>query len=868
MKRIFLPLFALLILSCAKDVSNALTDDVPQDAVEQEESSILQGEANVYLSEEMADLVEKDLGKGSLVTKSSPLNSLLESLGASSMTRIFPYAGEFEPRTRQEGLHRWYTVKFDKEVPVTKACSDFTALPGVELVEPVRRARSQAFFNDPKLSRQWHYYNDGSLNSSFKAGADINVYPVWENYTVGNPDVIVAIVDGGIDYTHEDLAGNYCGGYNFIRNNSVVIPHNHGTHVAGTVAAVNNNGKGVCGIAGGDAAAGKKGVGLLSCQIFEPNPSNPKKDISGGMPSAIKWGADQGAVISQNSWGYVYDTAEEQAAATIDTPLKNAIDYFIKYAGIDASGNQTGPMRGGVVFFAAGNDTREHDPIGKYDPVISVGSIGPDYTRAYYSNYGDWVDIAAPGGSVKYPSGTVLSTVPGNGYEGYQGTSMACPHVSGVAALVVSHFGGPGFTNQMLKDKILKGANTDALSMNARIGPLLDALGAMTYGGTKPPVAVTSYSAEPYSNNIRFSWKVTSDPDDKSAFGFVLAASRDADAIRNLDLRAIPSNVVTRVVMTDGLKVGDDISADLTGLEFESEYFVTLAAFDYNRNYSSLAPVKTLRTLSNSKPVIQTDYDGDFQVKAYQEFVILYDIHDPDNHSVTVNFIPGSKAASLNRNPDGKYRLEILGYADDPGTYQAVISVSDSYGASEERKITYRILENQAPVVIKKIENKILDYEGEKFTLDMTEYINDPDDEPLKYSISISDRSVLHINPKDNLMYATVLSFGAAEVVITATDAKGLSCKLSFKVLARDSEIGQVDAYPNPVTDFLNVSTSEETTARIRLLSPTGKSLLDKEFEISAFDPASVDMRKCAPGIYTLIVEYDGNEYRRTVTKI
>ncbi|MGN1045633.1 MAG: S8 family serine peptidase, partial [Candidatus Cryptobacteroides sp.] len=616
MRKLLFPVLALLVWGCAKDVPPAEIVESQEKTDEAKESSLLEGEANIYLSEEMADLVEADLGRGMLVTKSSGLNSVLESLGASSMTRLFPYAGEFEPRTRKEGLHRWYTVKFNKDVPVTKACDDFTGLPGIELVEPVRRVRPQAVFNDPQLSRQWHYYNDGTLNSSFKAGADINVVPVWENYTVGNPDVIVAIVDGGIDYTHEDLAANYCGGYNFVRNTSVVTPHNHGTHVAGTVAAVNNNGKGVCGIAGGDAASGKKGVKLLSCQIFEPNPVNPDKDISGGMSSAIKWGADNGAVISQNSWGYVFDTAEEQAAATIDTPLKNAIDYFIKYAGIDASGNQTGPMRGGVVFFAAGNSTREHDPIGKYDPVISVGSIGPDYTRADYSNYGDWVDIAAPGGSVKYPSGTVLSTVPGNGYEGYQGTSMACPHVSGVAALVVSHFGGPGFTNQMLKDKILKGARTDALSMNSRIGPLLDAMGAMAYGGTKPPVAVTSYTAEPYSNNIRFSWKVTSDPDDKKAFGFVLAASKDEDAIRNLDLRNIPANVVTRVVMTEDLKVGDEISADLTALEFEKDYFVAVVAFDYNRNYSALSPVKAVRTLANNKPVIETDYDGDFKVKA------------------------------------------------------------------------------------------------------------------------------------------------------------------------------------------------------------------------------------------------------------
>ena len=110
------------------------------------------------------------------------------------------------------------------------------------------------------------------------------------------------------------------------------------------------------------------------------------------------------------------EIGEEQAAATIPSHLKAAIDYFIKYAGMDENGKQEGPMAGGVVIFAAGNDSRADDPVGKYDPVIAVGSIAPDYTRADYSNYGDWVDLAAPGGSVHYAQGEVLSTIPGNKY--------------------------------------------------------------------------------------------------------------------------------------------------------------------------------------------------------------------------------------------------------------------------------------------------------------------------------------------------------------------------------------------------------------------------------------------------------------------
>ena len=115
------------------------------------------------------------------------------------------------------------------------------------------------------------------------------------------------MVDGGIDCDHEDLAANLwenpnrpgVHGFNFMDNSINIIKTNHGTHVAGTIAAVNNNGKGICGIAGGDFAKGIPGVRLQSAQIFKDGEKG-----SGHGATAIKWGADNGAVISQNSWGY------------------------------------------------------------------------------------------------------------------------------------------------------------------------------------------------------------------------------------------------------------------------------------------------------------------------------------------------------------------------------------------------------------------------------------------------------------------------------------------------------------------------------------------------------------------------------------
>lgn len=138
-------------------------------------------------------------------------------------------------------------------------------------------------------------------------------------------------------------------GWNFVDNSATIVPHSHGTHVAGTVAAVNNNGKGVCGVAGG---SGPWGWGtFVSCQIFKPNPSNPEKDLGSSLlPAAIKYGADNGAVISQNSWGFQYP---DRNHTSMDGATRAAIDYFINYAGIDENGNQVGPMKGGIVIFAA-----------------------------------------------------------------------------------------------------------------------------------------------------------------------------------------------------------------------------------------------------------------------------------------------------------------------------------------------------------------------------------------------------------------------------------------------------------------------------------------------------------------------------------
>ena len=484
MRKFLYLLTALALAACMRQ--EPLTEPaVPESRGD--ESMLVPGEAVVLVREEQAD------GFGL-----ADLAGLSDALGIRSAERVFPDAGEFEARHRAAGLHRWYRISYDRSVAVTKAEADLGAADGIEAVEIPRRKVRRSYFGDPFADKQWHFLNTGTLGNNFVRGIDINVEPVWRNFTTGSSEVIVAVVDGGVDRAHEDLGGvvippsSNGGSRNFVAGcDPMDIPaDDHGTHVAGIIGAVNGNDIGVNGIAGG--SGGRGGVRIMSCTIFgnEEGESNGDEDAE-----ALVWAADHGAVIANNSWGYAFSNAAEAARGAqqfADQPsaLKSAIDYFIDHAGTDANGVQTGPMKGGLVLFASGNSGWPHDAPSEYERVVAVGAFGPDGKMPYYSNYGPWVDILAPGGSDSETASNewILSCVPDNlpGYEPYAfmpGTSMSCPHVAGVAALIVSYFGGPGFTNVDLKERLLSGAQTGIIDQQGRAsgGGKLDAAGAFEY---------------------------------------------------------------------------------------------------------------------------------------------------------------------------------------------------------------------------------------------------------------------------------------------------------------------------------------------------------------------------------------------------
>lgn len=541
-----------LLAGCQKDPD---TESAPA-----RDTDRVEGVIRMKLDRETAEALNVTRTRsGRVLTGNISFDELCERYNVTGMERLFADNGCAE-RTRKAGLDLWYIIRF--EGSAEQVAEDFGEIAGVNHVEIPRRitkvggmsrksgtpwrklmalpkaAPSNYPFNDPLFGGQWPLYNDGTINANAQAGADINVLPAWEK-TAGRSDVIVAVVDEGVEYTHPDLAANmwsgigknFCSGY----NEDITWGEGHGTHVAGTIAAVSNNGIGISGIAGG--TGGGNGAKIMSCEIFHPTDGHYDAN-SNATADAIKYAADNGAVICQNSWGYAAGALSYDQWSSADRATKEAIDYFIRYAGMSPDGEtQTGPMAGGVVIFAAGNEySRLASYPAAYDACISVASISCTYEAAWYTNYGSTVDICAPGGGdeanfvnlISYDEGYNLSTIPTNlqngdsfvytyangetetktidyvsstvGYGYMMGTSMACPHVSGVAALIVSQFGAPGFTNEQLKEKLFSTARDidsyqgtiynswDRGTYAGKIGKLVDA-GAVLDSGEVPPVS-------------------------------------------------------------------------------------------------------------------------------------------------------------------------------------------------------------------------------------------------------------------------------------------------------------------------------------------------------------------------------------------
>lgn len=937
----FLILFCFVISACHEEQFYKLAEDAPKD---RDPINYIENRMTVKLQNEVLKSIDGSVNELVVPTGSHALDDYLKVVGGYKLKRVFPNAGKREAMQCQEGLHLWYTVWLDqsKSVTLSRSLGEANYEDVIAFIEPVfepiqgtyqmegvssiaasngeTSPANVAPFNDPLFAKQWNLYNSGRVGNytadgkkivSSIAGADINVVPAWEEQT-GDPRVIVSIVDGGIDVYHEDLINNLwineneipgngidddnngyiddIHGYNFVDENGVIIPNDHGTHVAGIIAAQNNNGIGISGIAGGDGRA-NTGIRVMSSQIFKSNPNYDPNDptsprsistrSTNHTAAAIVYGANNGAVISQNSWGYDVGVQTPQV-------IKEAIRYFNKYAGSKAEGDA--PMKGGVVVFAASNDYTEFKtyPAAEED-VIAVAAYAPDFSAAWYTNYGSWVDIAAPGGSSpvfkKFPyengemTSQILSTVASKNGEsryGYmQGTSMAAPHITGLAGLIISKYGGADFTNKDLKQRLLtsvKGENTDRYNLPKYYGKMgkgfADAVIALEPYDTSAipglPLFEDSFFKSSY-DYIRLVWRAEpfSGQKELNIDRYNLYISKERITNKNYTEEYV-AKIEIPANFTDSKSI---MTQTLTNLQSGTKYYFALKSFARNGNSSNLVIYsEEVHTLANTAPNITSNIDLDKPlIMAGNEVKeVVFKIEDAENHAYTYS-ITNSNRLSVEHN-EGELRLRIFANKYYKGDYEVVLTVTDEYGAVSSKQFYFRVNLKKPP----RLKNRELSFNipvGKQQRFNMRDIIEDSESEYLKFELLEPSNSHISASLEHGYLLISATRVGSTNIGVMVEDKYAQKVRIDIPVFSYENE-GIYALFPTIAVKNLYIKLGDiiEGKIRVRIRDLMGRVVREEFHDTTELDAHKktiiLNIYSLAPGQYQLSIANKGEVYK------
>jgi len=748
---------------------------------------------------------------------------------ATGMRRVFPNAGDYEAKHRRYGLHLWYEIVFPEDENPEVVAIGYGEDENVQIAEPRYKIRNHAMPasplpfaeipNDPEFGKQWNFNNTGQTGG--KPGADIRLIDAWvkiQSLGIKNKNVIVAVIDGGVYHDHEDLKENMwinetelngvsgvdddkngyvddIYGYNFVRNTYVISPDRHGTHVAGVFAAVTNNETGVSGIAGNSSEG--YGIKIMTVQILDGD-----KSVSDIGP-AFAYAADNGAVISQNSWGYedvnVYNRLD------ID-----AINYFIKEAGKDKNGNPRPgtPMAGGIVIFAAGNDSQD----GKwypayYDNVMAVAATDHNGQLAWYSNYGKWIDISAPGGdtSGRNSAGGIYSTsysiVNNNYYQYMQGTSMACPHVSGVAALILSVYGNECFTPDMLRSRLLHSATPlnefDPANSSMMGAGLVNASAALAPGNVFTEISdLTAQMINAVS--CRLNWTVPQSENNGKAGYYTVACATELISEANFEQHTYMSGVAMQVTETT-------LQITVPGLQPATLYYLAIRNSENQCDVSAISNVATITTRSNAAPIVSNPLP-DITMRDVEKETSYYIgnvFTDDDGDMMTYEISVTSSRVATARLKDNSVLIKPVA----AGTTTLTLTADDGNTGRTSFSLSLNVMKNHAPEFRGLFTDTILIPRSDPVVIDLAKYVSDPDNDPLLFYIQPDKSDIVNAEINGSILTIVPRHHGNETLLVTASDPYNTKTTGTIHITVEQKyapdKPNRLLVYPNPTNDIL-----------------------------------------------------------------
>ena len=388
----------ILVLSLAPGVPVAAVEEAPDGPPLV--GDYVPGEVLVKLSAPAAAAVTASSAQLGIAS----VDAVFQAYGVTSVEQLFP-------DTPEQGLDAIYKVRFPADRAVLEMVAALSGDPSVRFAEPNHLYHlsdtTVAAPDDALYTMQWHLNNTGQTGG--RAGADLHAADAWA-VTTGSADVLIAVIDSGIDYRHDDLDDgrvrtdidwDYVNG-----DDDAMDDDGHGTHVAGSIAAESNNGIGVTGL--------MWQASLVPYKVCDRTGSCATDAIAKAIRQAAHFDVD---VINMSLGGSCSQTIADA----------------VNYAYFD---------HGMVIVAAAGNSGAGVSYPAAFPPVIAVGAVDYNDRIAYFSSFGPEIDVVAPGVNV-------LSTIPYNGYESYSGTSMASPQVVAVVGLILAQH--PGIDNDVVR---------------------------------------------------------------------------------------------------------------------------------------------------------------------------------------------------------------------------------------------------------------------------------------------------------------------------------------------------------------------------------------------------------------------------------